>query len=338
MSKEEQTSQQSESLFDTNFTSDHSVTTNDASILPSNDVQTTAIIGFRILVSIKEAGIIIGKNGSVIANIRDLTGVKAGVSPVIQGCIDRILTVTGPIDSVSKALNLITQALISSGPLDEFQYFPLKNLLPKSLNPNIISLRLLIPNNQMGSIIGKQGVRIKALQTNYNVKIVASKDFLQNSNERLVELQGDADSIEASVKILSRCLIEDWHSIATGIKYYTPSRYSSRKSSAHPSSNSNGNGNSYGSDEKDIERKVKFPSDMVGCLIGKNGSRIQEIRKFTKAQIIIASQDEDNEREFQLIGLKKNVEKALSFLNQNLERERERRERINSNQSPDDEE
>lgn len=56
----------------------------------------------RALVSTKEAGIIIGKGGKNVAELREQTGVKAGVSKVIQGVHERVLTVTGPVDGVSK--------------------------------------------------------------------------------------------------------------------------------------------------------------------------------------------------------------------------------------------
>lgn len=67
----------------------------------------------RALVSTKEAGIIIGKGGKNVADLREQTGVKAGVSKVIQGVHERVLTVTGPVEGVSKVCNqfLVSQKL-----------------------------------------------------------------------------------------------------------------------------------------------------------------------------------------------------------------------------------
>ena len=56
----------------------------------------------RALVSTKDAGVIIGKAGKNVADLRDQTGVKAGVSKVIPGVHDRVLTVTGSVEAVSK--------------------------------------------------------------------------------------------------------------------------------------------------------------------------------------------------------------------------------------------
>ena len=56
----------------------------------------------RALVSTKEAGVIIGKAGKNVAELREVTGVKAGVSKVIQGIHDRVLSVVGTLDGVAK--------------------------------------------------------------------------------------------------------------------------------------------------------------------------------------------------------------------------------------------
>jgi heterogeneous nuclear rnp K-like protein len=70
----------------------------------------------RAIVSSKEAGVIIGKQGKNVADLRDETGVKAGVSKVVQGVHDRVLTVTGPLSGISKAYNLVAKSLLEGAP------------------------------------------------------------------------------------------------------------------------------------------------------------------------------------------------------------------------------
>lgn len=60
------------------------------------------VLTLRALVSTKEAGVIIGKGGANVAELRERSGVKAGVSKVIQGVHDRVLTVTGSLEGVAK--------------------------------------------------------------------------------------------------------------------------------------------------------------------------------------------------------------------------------------------
>ena len=70
----------------------------------------------RAIVSSKEAGVIIGKAGKNVAELRDKTGVKAGVSKVVQGVHDRVLTVTGALQSTAKAYSIVAEGLVEGAP------------------------------------------------------------------------------------------------------------------------------------------------------------------------------------------------------------------------------
>lgn len=60
------------------------------------------VLTLRSLVTSKDAGVIIGRAGKNVADLRDSTGVKAGVSKVIPGVHERVLTVSGSVESVAK--------------------------------------------------------------------------------------------------------------------------------------------------------------------------------------------------------------------------------------------
>jgi KH domain len=60
----------------------------------------------RSLVSTKEAGVIIGKGGKNVAELREQTGVKAGVSKVVPGVHERVLSVSGSVEGVAKVNRL----------------------------------------------------------------------------------------------------------------------------------------------------------------------------------------------------------------------------------------
>lgn len=70
----------------------------------------------RAIVSSKEAGIIIGRGGKNVAELRDETGVKAGVSKVVQGVHDRVLTITGGCGAIAKAYMLTARSLVEGAP------------------------------------------------------------------------------------------------------------------------------------------------------------------------------------------------------------------------------
>jgi heterogeneous nuclear rnp K-like protein len=75
-----------------------------------------ANLTLRAIVSSKEAGVIIGKGGKNVADLRDETGVKAGVSKVVQGVHDRVLTITGGCEPISRAYSIVARALLEGAP------------------------------------------------------------------------------------------------------------------------------------------------------------------------------------------------------------------------------
>ncbi|KAJ1841146.1 RNA binding protein, heterogenous nuclear RNP-K like protein, partial [Coemansia sp. RSA 2703] len=74
-------------------------------------------------------------------------------------------------------------------------------------------------------------------------------------------------------------------------------------------------------------QQIAIPSDMVGCIIGKNGARISEIRRLSGSRISIAkaSEAEGGDRLFTIKGTAECNERALYLLYGQLEAERERR-------------
>lgn len=70
----------------------------------------------RAIVTSKEAGVIIGKAGQNVADLRDKTGVRAGVSKVVPGVHDRVLTVTGALTAIADAYGLVADSLVKGVP------------------------------------------------------------------------------------------------------------------------------------------------------------------------------------------------------------------------------
>lgn len=75
-----------------------------------------AQLTIRAIVTSKEAGVIIGKAGQNVADMRDRTGVRAGVSKVVPGVHDRVLTVTGSLKSIAEAYGLVADGLVKGAP------------------------------------------------------------------------------------------------------------------------------------------------------------------------------------------------------------------------------
>ncbi|KAF8912746.1 hypothetical protein CPB84DRAFT_1841189 [Gymnopilus junonius] len=297
----------------------------------------------RALVSTKDAGVIIGKAGKNVADLREQTGVKAGVSKVIPGVHERVLTVTGSVEAVSKAYNHIISQLVASAPSS-----PISTSSP----PLHTSIRLLISHNLMGTIIGRSGLKIKAIQDGSGARMVASKEMLPQSTERIVEVQGSPEAIGRAVEEIGKCLLEDWER-GQGTVLFHPGpndeRVGNRRAHSYSSSytgsrRGNGDANTRGRSPPPGSpnahspvstppaanlrtQNISIPSDMVGCIIGRSGTKITEIRRLSGSKISIAKapHDETGERMFTIVGTPEANEKALFLLYNQLESEKERR-------------
>lgn len=338
-----------------------------------------ANLTLRAIVSSKEAGVIIGKGGKNVADLRDETGVKAGVSKVVQGVHDRVLTITGGCEPISRAYAIVAKALLEGAPA--------VGMGGVVQNSGTHPIKLLISHNQMGTIIGRQGLKIKHIQDSSGVRMVAQKEMLPQSTERIVEVQGTPDGIQRAVWEISKCLVDDWQR-GTGTVLYNPvvrtqpggaGSLGAGPATGGPGPAAGGAGGvgggygysrgDYGSsrvtrtgngadfsngapsrtyrrsdsdagtrdrqgppthDENGEEiqtQNISIPADMVGCIIGRAGSKITEIRKTSGARISIAKapHDETGERMFTIMGSAKANETALFLLYENLEAEKMRR-------------
>lgn len=227
----------------------------------------------------------------------------------------------------------------------------------------------------MGTIIGRQGGKIKQIQDASGVRMVAQKEMLPQSTERIVEVQGTPEAIEKAVWEVGKCLVDDWQR-GTGTVLYNPAIRAqvgavgplptatggvSTAYQGFPASRSfprTGNGADFhetrayrpaGTDggprnsgipmvtedgEEVQTQNISIPADMVGCIIGRGGSKISEIRKSSGARISIAKapHDESGERMFTIMGSAGANEKALYLLYENLEAEKTRRQQISGGQ------
>ncbi|KAI8876769.1 hypothetical protein K501DRAFT_231422, partial [Backusella circina FSU 941] len=303
----------------------------------------------RALVSTKEAGVIIGKGGRNVADLRDSTGVKAGVSKVVQGVHDRVLTVSGSLEAVAKAYSFIARTM-AENPISNNNSLPTSPTSPttntNTIQPMVITLRLLISHNLMGTVIGRQGAKIKHIQDISGVRMTASKTLLPQSTERVVEVRGTVEAIEQAVSEIGQCLIED-KDRAYGTILYSPTKaapMADRRTSITRTGNgtdfsveyeqqqqqqeSRRRSSSFALNNPDVRTQhISIPSDMVGCIIGKGGSKISEIRRLSGSHISIAKvpHDESGERMFTIQGTPDANERALYLLYGQLENEKERR-------------
>jgi len=164
---------------------------------PSNPHDETAWIHVRAVISSPEAATIIGKGGENVSKIRSISNAKCTVSDYQKGAVERILTVTGAVDAVSKAFGLIIRTL-NNEPLSE----------PSNPQSKTYPLRLLVPHVLIGSIIGKGGARIKEIQEASGARLNASDSCLPLSTERSLVVMGVADAVHIATYYVGSTLLE----------------------------------------------------------------------------------------------------------------------------------
>lgn len=72
-------------------------------------------ISLRSLVSTKDAGVIIGRGGKNVSEIRELSAARVTISDIVPGAYERILTVSGPVNAVAKVWSKIISYKGGSG-------------------------------------------------------------------------------------------------------------------------------------------------------------------------------------------------------------------------------
>ncbi|MCO5582108.1 hypothetical protein L7F22_035998 [Adiantum nelumboides] len=127
-----------------------------------------------------------------------------------------------------------------------------------------LTIRILCPNARVGSIIGKGGSVIKKMREETGAKIKVEEE-VPDSDERIVRIssaefgESPSQAIQAALGVYQR-LVElqmdkerDNHSFVV---------------------------------------RLLVPSNQIGCLLGKGGSIVTEMRRMTKANIRISPKDE----------------------------------------------
>jgi heterogeneous nuclear rnp K-like protein 2 len=88
--------------------------------------------------------------------------------------------------------------------------------------PTNCFLRILVPHNKMGSIIGKAGSKIKDIQESSGARINASEEMLPNSTERAITISGVPDSIHIAVYHIGTILMENFDRNDRSVIFYKP--------------------------------------------------------------------------------------------------------------------
>uniref|UniRef100_A0A8C3A468 Poly(rC) binding protein 3 n=1 Tax=Cyclopterus lumpus TaxID=8103 RepID=A0A8C3A468_CYCLU len=283
-----------------------------------------------------------GKKGETVKKMREESGARINISE--GSCPERIVTITGPTDTIFKAFAMIAYKF------EEDIINSMSNSPATSKPP--VTLRLVVPASQCGSLIGKGGSKIKEMRESTGAQVQVAGDMLPNSTERAVTISGTPEAIIQCVKQICVVMLESPPKGAT-IPYRpkpaasTPVIFSGGQSvptanlrlllqhqpllvpqltKLHqlamqqtpftPLGQTTPAFPGLDASPPASTHELTIPNDLIGCIIGRQGTKINEIRQMSGAQIKIANAMEgSSERQITITGTPANISLAQYLIN-----------------------
>uniref|UniRef100_A0A3P9CLI6 Poly(rC) binding protein 3 n=1 Tax=Maylandia zebra TaxID=106582 RepID=A0A3P9CLI6_9CICH len=274
--------------------------------------------------------------GETVKKMREDSGARINISE--GNCPERIVTITGPTDAIFKAFAMIAYKF------EEDIINSMSNSPATSKPP--VTLRLVVPASQCGSLIGKGGSKIKEMRESTGAQVQVAGDMLPNSTERAVTISGAPEAIIQCVKQICVVLLESppkgatipyrpkpastpvifsggqlskLHQLAMQQTPFTPlgqttpafpvivEKLSKTGQYSHAPLRIN---------QMSLLCPILFSSQLIGCIIGRQGTKINEIRQMSGAQIKIANAMEgSSERQITITGTPANISLAQYLIN-----------------------
>ncbi|KAM3842927.1 poly(rC)-binding protein 3 isoform 2-T2 [Diretmus argenteus] len=293
----------------------------------------------RLLMHGKEVGSIIGKKGETVKKMREESGARINISE--GNCPERIVTITGPTDAIFKAFAMIAYKF-------EEDIINSMSSSPATSKPPV-TLRLVVPASQCGSLIGKGGSKIKEMRESTGAQVQVAGDMLPNSTERAVTISGTPDAIIQCVKQICVVMLESPPKGATipyrpkpastpvifsgGQAYTIQGQYAiphpdqltklhqlaMQQTPFTPLGQTTPAFPGLDASPPASTHELTIPNDLIGCIIGRQGTKINEIRQMSGAQIKIANAMEgSSERQITITGTPANISLAQYLINARL--------------------
>uniref|UniRef100_A0A3B3Q3T9 Poly(rC) binding protein 3 n=1 Tax=Paramormyrops kingsleyae TaxID=1676925 RepID=A0A3B3Q3T9_9TELE len=277
--------------------------------------------------------------GETVKKMREESGARINISE--GNCPERIVTITGPTDAIFKAFAMIAYKF------EEDIINSMSNSPATSKPP--VTLRLVVPASQCGSLIGKGGSKIKEMRESTGAQVQVAGDMLPNSTERAVTISGTPDAIIQCVKQICVVMLESPPKGATipyrpkpastpvifsgGQAYTIQGQYAiphpdqltklhqlaMQQTPFTPLGQTTPAFPGLDASPPASTHELTIPNDLIGCIIGRQGTKINEIRQMSGAQIKIANAMEgSSERQITITGTPANISLAQYLINARL--------------------
>uniref|UniRef100_A0A3Q4B726 K Homology domain-containing protein n=1 Tax=Mola mola TaxID=94237 RepID=A0A3Q4B726_MOLML len=256
-----------------------------------------------------------------------IIGFGARINISEGNCPERIITLAGPTTAIFKAFSMIIEKL------EEDISSSMTNSTATSKPP--VTLRIVVPASQCGSLIGKGGCKIKEIRESTGAQVQVAGDMLPNSTERAITIAGTPQSIIECVKQICVVMLESPPKGVT-IPYRpkpsgSPVIFAGQLTKLHqlamqqspfPIAPNNQGFTGIDASAQTTSHEMTIPNDLIGCIIGRQGAKINEIRQMSGAQIKIANPvDGSPDRQVTITGTPASVSLAEYLINARLSSE-----------------
>ncbi|KAI5257826.1 Poly(Rc)-Binding Protein 1 [Manis pentadactyla] len=243
----------------------------------------------QLLMHRKEVGSIIGKKGESVRRIREESGVRISISE--GNCPERIITLTGPTNAIFKAFAMIDK-------LEEDINSSMTNSTAASRPP--VTPRLVVLATQCGDLMGKVVVRAKR-STRVRGPRPSSPVICAGGQDRCSDAAGylhathdlegpplDAYSIQGQHTI-SPLDLAKLNQVARQQSHFAMMHRGTRFAGIDSSSPEvKGYWASLDASTQ-TTHELTIPNNLIGCIIGHQGTNINEICQLSGAQIKTAN-------------------------------------------------
>ncbi|XP_011406106.1 PREDICTED: poly(rC)-binding protein 2-like [Amphimedon queenslandica] len=276
------------------------------------------VVSIRMIMNSKDVGSIIGKAGMTIKSFREKSGAKINISNGTSS--ERLVTVSGTKAEVCVAFTAISRKIEEDNQSLGSHARGVGTDPDQSLG-GVVSIRLIIQTSQCGSLIGKGGSRIKEIREVTGAIIQVSGESLPNSTERAVTISGSSQSISRCLDYICDVILENPPK-GPSVPYKPHSNQSYQQRPGIPFQQPYPAGFNTTPQIPTTVQQMRIPNDLIGCVIGRKGTKIHEIRVNSGALIKIASNEGDgSDRLVTISGTPESVGIAQYLINSRIHSE-----------------
>jgi len=273
----------------------------------------------QVMVPDNMVGLVIGRGGEQITRLQAESGCKIQMAQDSFGQPHRLCTLTGSVESVSIARNLI-EAIIANEGSKGGRGFMGGGGSMMGPGGGGASYEMMVPGRLVARIIGKGGEVIKALQEETGAKIVIIQDTREFADEKPLKITGSADVVEFAKQRVEQVIAEEEEKVSRG--GFRGGRgggqggfRGGRGGGGWPSQNGYGYDSAY-----DVSDTMSVPSNKVGLVMGKGGETIRTICSESGAHCQVDKSAPDGARDKTIVikGRPEAVERAKEMISDKI--------------------